>query len=663
MTPRKKRVVATGLSAAAVSGLAALLFIAPYFQGLRLQTKLRRAIVGVDRALEPALGIRLLDYRRGYFASRMRLRLTTVALEPTAGHDAVVEVVHGPLPTMEIITGRSSVKFFEASLRAEFTPDVANRAVREALDREGGALARLEGVLGFDDSFRGVIRSPAIRVPKGGLDFAGARARIEARRRSGSVEIRCGKLSMSDVEGDTAIELDGMRARLDVDAGDATTRATATLPGLRLRGADLRLAIKGLQADALLHHGPDTPPRSREFVNLDAASLSVRAGGRDHALTRVSLKQTKRRRGRSEELRIAGSVDRWIDARIPYGPVDAALTVGGLDETSFSQVARTARTLAWNGGAWTDGNERLGEIELANLHRELARKKSRLELLLTLRKGSGEATVRLRLLPMPNRAASANLPGETALLYEGTADLQVTARLLKHLLARGLAGAPATPPGSANRAGGRKRFAVEKILQVLRETGLYVPRRNLYRARFSLAHGDLTVNGQPLDRAWMARLYDIITAFDRPRVAVRMGAPRVDGGLREEQVLSALAGSVDEIEECVQSGIERTGEHPQGAIRVHWIISREGRTRSPAIAMTTANDESLEACIVAVFDGMRFPAAAKRTRAVMAVEFGVREESDEYAGPAPDGREDVQPPSARQPLPDFLRVFTRDKDR
>ena len=66
---------------------------------------------------------------------------------------------------------------------------------------------------------------------------------------------------------------------------------------------------------------------------------------------------------------------------------------------------------------------------------------------------------------------------------------------------------------------------------------------------------------------------------------------------------------------CYESSL-RSGQALQGRVEFELDIAADGTVTSAKVAETTLNDESVEDCLVKVFEGMTFP-AAKEPRTVV----------------------------------------------
>ncbi|GBE10052.1 hypothetical protein BMS3Bbin12_00503 [bacterium BMS3Bbin12] len=474
--PRKVLVLAAA-TAVAIAALAL-----PYWMGIRVEREVRALVREAGRA--GPFRLRIVDYERGWFSSRARIRVTltpppgpALAL-PQFGFDLDERIEHGPYPVAGRRDGVAPVlAVIHSVLIGDAKSGFGTGSGLPAKPLEAVTVVYLSGRSDTD------VRMPAWRLTGTGRGVGPLRAAPYGAQR---------------------VVWGGLRGRVgwSADFGRVTERFTA--PGLEIDGPVAFVRLRDVSLEGHSRRAPSGLMQGE--MTLRAASLDAAATGSKRtslSVTGLDLHSAGAEHDGAMTVRMAMRARTIRAGAIEVGPLIYELRIARLDTDAVVRLQKAMRRLRDQVADPAALRRRFAGQMLAILP-DLLRRSPEIVLDLSLRTGAGPVLLRGRVkLPAsvtPGPDAWKRLVGDAELRVPTTVlrAVLVTRARSQLLAARGKGAVQRLDPAQIVRVAtlmGRQR------MQSLKARGLLECDGGECRAVLRYDSGRLTVNGRTLLRA------------------------------------------------------------------------------------------------------------------------------------------------------------------
>jgi uncharacterized protein YdgA (DUF945 family) len=611
-------------------GIILLLLVAPGIQGFRVESRLHDTIKSANSAVGWGMRISIKSYERGWFRSKMTVVFSSGSDDKSA-IAVPVDILHGPLPIMEIVRGKMSVRFFDAYIISSFTPPISNEVVKKTLAFQHKFLFTATATFHIDGSIRAEIETPKISTPDNRFTSKGGALKLTIGKKSKDLKLDLlyGGFSLRDKNHATTITMGEMNWRLHTLNGLSSFDSNFSFENYYREYQGSLFEIKDIKTDINLERGKDNLFYGNASASVATMRYQVPNLGLNVNVNKILFHAKSDLQEERYQIVARGRIQEVTMSDALYGPFAYSIAVRRLNPEALDKALSKINFLHDIYLNVEDKLDQKSKDRILEAVSILSKGLPRFETSINFRKGSDRGILGAFLVLDEQQFTKVKTLNELVDAVIGNVNFQFSKPLIRDLWERTIA-----IDAKTNQK--QERDTPDKIETVLNNQFMYLSRAKLlveqgdnYVAKIDCDRGKITINRLPLD---LFRILHDIAIKNPSEIIVGFGSLGVRGGLTLSDVRPPIASIVKGLTSCVKEEMDKSQMHPFGVVHVKWEITKTGEAVSPNIIYSTVVNPTLESCTLSLFPPLKFPASNRDTKAILAISFGLKDIAHPPAG-------------------------------
>lgn len=612
--------------------IVALAIAAPYLQGFHTETRLKDAVRSTNRLLGPVVETEITSYQRGWFSAQIKAIVRIRIGEITESFNASFEVVHGPLPLLEIARGKAPFELIDARISGRLGIEPLDERTSQIAPAKPRDPVEVQAVIGLDGSARVKVALTKLDRPTRAIGWQGGVASLSAS--SGFLrvagEAKLWNFSFRDVGGERALKLGLFRVSARSEDKTAHPVVEVRLDTLRANKRNWQAEVNDVLAQFTYKKGPQDASESKASVTVNTADVKYH----DYIgikwrwkLSGVTAAGEAALGGKKATLKGQYRIKAMNTAKTEYGSIDSSwmLAFEGSGAPSDLRQAWTALVVS------EDKRKPQGEGKSPSAatkpYNRVAPFQRQVEMVTKIRRAGQLSQIDLQSVkyqwepPTTTDYMNKQITNPSTALLRLDLDKELLdaalfefAELLAHKTAyfeQDFTGDKATVVDSLFRGTG---FGLN---------GFFKKEPSRYRSTVQWKEGVVKANGNPVGVLALVKPLAAWEMIIHPRLSLRVEKLESRGGLDQEKVTTAVKAVAKNLANCIW---QSRGKAPTPAIREQvkaaWEIDKKGKARVTNIAFSAEENASGKTCLLNVLENdTSYPRASDVTAASAVIRY------------------------------------------
>jgi hypothetical protein len=613
-----------------VTSVALAIVVAPYLQGFRTETRLKDAVRSTHRLLYPVVETEIKSYQRGWFSAQIKAIVRIRIGEITEPFTASFEVVHGPLPLLEIARGKAPFELIGARIDGHLGIEPLDERTSQITRAKQGNPIDVQAVIGLGGSARVKVALTKVDQPARAIGWNGGFANLSTSGDFSRVtsEAKLWNFSFRDVGGERALKIGLLRV-------NARPEAKTNQPVVEVRLDSLRANKRNWQAEvdealAQLTHkmGPKGASESKASVTVKMADVKYQdyiGVNSRWKLSGVTATGETTFGDKKATLKGQCRIKEMNTAKTGYGSIDSSWTIT-FEDTGAPSDLRQAWTMLF---VSKDKRKEQGKSPSASTQPSspVVPYQRQVEMVTKIKRAGQLSQIDMQSVQYERE------PTTTANYAYQPPDNQNTA-LLRLDMDKALfddALFEFAELLAYRTAYFEQDFTIDKatiIDGLFRGRGLglnqfFQKEPSRYRSTIQWKEGVVKANGNPVGIfEWMKQLSAWETAV-HPRLSLRVEKLESRGSLDQAQVTTAVQAVAKNLANCIwQSRAKASAPAIREEVKTAWEIDTKGKARVTKIAFSAKENATAKSCLQNVLENdTSYPRSSDTTAASLVIRY------------------------------------------